>query len=412
MSSLRNDEPQLSDVELAANAGAVLSVPRAAPADSFVLHSALELTARSALLPFVHPGRRSEARARLVELAEKFEASGAPVAPPPARDFPSTAAAADRLLSAVAAGDLDETDAAACWLGRAASPTELQDLVAERVLASLAAAAHAPIFFHLLPRVAPRRELSGELLRGLARELARHPQWRLRWIDETPATGAGRSREGDDAALFAALAHAPRLGVPESTFIYPLMSRVDTDELAGTILRPLTSGADIGARARSLLRVAAWSMLDEPGEHAPYGWSHCLTMPQAVLGVAPACTDPARALAIAATFVLGFRASLATRDLVPAVPTERPRFSVAEALGCDPETAAAVLWHAPPGEVGAVVSALATAASCHEDAHLVKYTLACLDAAAADPAARRLYLAAAGALIAWWARADSGVAAA
>ena len=36
------------------------------------------------------------------------------------------------------------------------------------------------------------------------------------------------------------------------------------------------------------------------------------------------------------------------------------------------------------------------------DAHLVKYTLACLDAMAADPPAARLYLAAAATLLAFW----------
>jgi hypothetical protein len=45
---------------------------------------------------------------------------------------------------------------------------------------------------------------------------------------------------------------------------------------------------------------------------------------------------------------------------------------------------------------------LATAASLHEDAHLVKYTLACLHAAADDPRCRSLYLTAALRLVNWW----------
>ena len=40
-------------------------------------------------------------------------------------------------------------------------------------------------------------------------------------------------------------------------------------------------------------------------------------------------------------------------------------------------------------------ASLASAASRGQDAHLVKYTLACLDAADADPGAARLYLSAA-----------------
>jgi hypothetical protein len=45
---------------------------------------------------------------------------------------------------------------------------------------------------------------------------------------------------------------------------------------------------------------------------------------------------------------------------------------------------------------------LATSAAINHDAHRVKYTLACLDAAACDPSAARLYLAAAAYLNAWW----------
>jgi hypothetical protein len=47
---------------------------------------------------------------------------------------------------------------------------------------------------------------------------------------------------------------------------------------------------------------------------------------------------------------------------------------------------------------------LALDASRHFDAHLVKYTytLACFDAAAADPEMARLYMAAASHLADWW----------
>ncbi|MBV9255094.1 MAG: hypothetical protein JO054_12755, partial [Actinobacteria bacterium] len=41
-------------------------------------------------------------------------------------------------------------------------------------------------------------------------------------------------------------------------------------------------------------------------------------------------------------------------------------------------------------------------ASRNHDAHRVKYTLACIDAAAADPEATPLYLAAAAYLNDWW----------
>ena len=42
---------------------------------------------------------------------------------------------------------------------------------------------------------------------------------------------------------------------------------------------------------------------------APYGWTHCLTLSQAVLSIRPWIADPTRAAAIAATYVVAFRAA-------------------------------------------------------------------------------------------------------
>ena len=395
-------EPHVSDAALVAAVGSVLSTPRAAPADSFVLHSALELTARAALLPYVRPDRRAVARQRLVDLATQYEAFDIPVGPPRQKEFDSVDVGARWLADAIAAGDLDETDAIAAWLGRTAPPADLRRLLADTVLTSLAAAAHAPIFLYLLPRVAPRGEISGELLRGLARELARRPEWRLHWVDERSPRPPASGNE-----MFDALASTPLLGASESSFIYPLMSRIDGNGVAASLLGPVTGGSDVAERGRSVLRAAAWSMLDEPGQHSPYGWSHCLTMPQAVLGIADVCADPGRALAVAATFVAGFRASLASHDLVTTFEHDRPALPFGEALHAAPAVAAAAVWHASGEQLPDIVTDVATAAAVHHDAHLVKYTLACLDAAAADPSHRRLHLAAAASLGAWWAGAGA-----
>ena len=95
-----------------------------------------------------------------------------------------------------------------------------------------------------------------------------------------------------------------------------------------------------------MLRAAAWSMLLEPGDHAPYGWSHCLTMPQAVLGLTGA-TDPNVALAVAATYVVGFRSALAVNPLEPVFPTDDPGLPLEAALDAGPDIAAAAVWHRP-----------------------------------------------------------------
>jgi len=145
---------------------------------------------------------------------------------------------------------------------------------------------------------------------------------------------------------------------------------------------------------------------DDPGQ-APYGWTHCLSMPQAVLGIAGACRDPRTAVAVAATHVLGFRSVLGRVKLDPRWRPEPP--SVAdpvEALGGSPAEAAAGVWHASREDQSRLVGALASRAAIHPDAHLAKYTVACLDAARADPEEQHLYLAAAAYLSAWWREQD------
>jgi hypothetical protein len=394
----------LSDTELAAYVGARVAEPRIEPADSFVLHAPLELTARCGLLPFVREKHRDRARARIVGVADQLEAAGPPVPTPSPGAYESVDAGAQALLAAIDHGDLDAVDRTATWLGDHATVSELRSLLTGPVLPRLAAAGHAPIFLFLLPRVAPRGELPGRLLRGLARELGRYPDWRIGWVDTTPRTPAA-----DADALFAALAATPSRDQDGPTpFIFPLMSHVDADGTAPRLLAPVTGASDPQhalAVGRGALRTAAWSMVLEPGAHAPYGWSHCLTMPLAALGIAGATPDPGLALAVAATYVVGFRAALAGRELEPAAPTrvDLPR---AEAWRAGPATAGAVAWHTPDADVPALIADLAGRAAVHHDAHLVKYTLACFDASALDPEHRRLYLAAAATLSAWWAQLD------
>jgi hypothetical protein len=305
------------------------------------------------------------------------------------------------MIDAIARGELDDVDVAANWLGRSATAGQLRALLSDALVPSLAAAGHAPIFLYLAPRVSPRGEVTGQLLRQLARELARHPSWRLTWFDRRRAT----TGPVDSRALTAALADTPRLGDPPVPFIHPLMSRIDTDDEAGQWLGSVTAGTVLGDAPLAIPRVAAWSMIAEPTRHAPYGWSHCLTMSQAVLGVADACRDPSVALAVAATYVAGFR-TMADGPLRMAMDLPDPGLALDEAIEAGPHIAAAAAWHRTLSGHD-VVATLATRAAVHEDAHLVKYTLACLDAADADPEWRHLFMAAAAALAGWWAAADS-----
>ena len=345
-----------------------LSVPKAAPADSFVLHAPLELLGRVGLLPYVHASRHDDALARIDVLRQQYLDAGAAVPAPEPVIVDDVPAAAAQLLHAVAEGDLDRVDARAAALLPRLTAHEAIGLLGEGVVTSLAAAGHAPIGFALLARIRPT--LPTTLLRGPLRGIAQHPDWHVRWHVDLHT-------DGDPSLLHDAIRTAPFLGRPDSDFIFPLMSQVQDRGVATDVLAPvLASRFDAAAATRTLTRIAAWSMVHDDPAHAPYGWSHALTMPQGVMALAGAGVPPRTALAVAATFLLGFRAAY---GVVP-IP------AVIEA-GAEP---------------AASVADLATAASLHEDAHLVKYTLACLHAAADDPSHRALYLRAAAHLVDWW----------
>jgi len=396
----RENLSELSDAALAREVGRSVRRPRRDPADSFVLHAPLELAARLALLPYVTPDRRDQARERLCELAGAFEDAGPAVDDPDLPPCTSPLDASSRLVQAIDVGDLDATDAAARWLGTRVDGPTLQGLLADAVVRRLAAAAHGSILLYQLPRVAPRGELTAELLRPLARELAREPSWRVEWIDDLPGTEGSR-RGGDE--LFDAMADTPVLGSPGSDFIFPVMHQVDEKGTAADVLMTPITAVDPAEGAHAIRRAAAWSMLCEPDTHTPYGWTHCLTLPQAVLGIAPACASPRVAMAIAATYVVGFRAAFATASLLASFDEPDPGVDLETALRSDPDVAAASVWHAASNARTEVIAVLASRASTHHDAHYVKYTLACIDAAHADPGEARLYLAAAGRLAGYWA---------
>ncbi len=387
-----------TDAQLADGVSARLAHPKVAAADSFILHAPLEALARTALLPLVEPSARAAARERLAWVGETYTAAGEELGPAAPRAYDGIDVATAHLVAAIDAGDLDDADATAAWLGATVTPIELARLLADDVIPRLSAAAHGSIFLYLLPRVAPRSPVAAGALRGLARELARYPDWRLHWQDHRPRHATG------GADLVAALRRPPSPGDPGSDFIFPTMSLVESSGLAAELLDGPTRSADVRTATRDLLRLAAASMLQDDPAHAPYGWSHCLTMPQSVLGLAQmGAADPSTATAVAATFVLGFRSTQGTvavdPDQVPA-PSTAP--DPVEALDGSPAEAAAAAFHADDDQAAAVLARLASKAAAHEDAHLAKYTLACVDAARADPDARRLFLAASAHLAAWW----------
>ncbi len=385
--ALTDDVDVLSDRQLVSQVMDVLTAPPTTEADSFVLHAPLELMARAELLPSVHPGRREEARRRIAEIATEWGEH----APHVTAAAPGAEAS---LFEAIAAGDLDAADGALLALAGSLSVDDFVAAAANALLPHLGGAGHLAIFLDQLTR--QRRAPSAAMASGraLVRDLARHPDWAIRWLDDPAAGGGGFAGTFTDV-----LANPPSAGELDSNFIHPTMSLVDSTGMAAELLAGPTDAVPVDEAHRQLLRIAAMAMLQDDPAHAPYGWSHCLTMPQAALAIAPRTADPRRAVAVAATYVLGFRATLsATKiDLDWAPPV---RSAGGRVLDADVEDAVAKAWHHEHPD--RIEGELATYAATHHDAHLAKYTLACLHAAHDDPDAAGLFRAAATRLALWW----------
>jgi hypothetical protein len=113
-------------------------------------------------------------------------------------------------------------------------------------------------------------------------------------------------------------------------------------------------------------------------------------------------SDVTRVVRVAATHVLGFRATLGSARLqYPYIPERRTGDAV---LQRDPADAAAVALNAAGDQRQSIRALLIEHAAAHVDSHLAKYTMACLIAADRDPEDSTLYLAAAAYLGAWWDR--------
>jgi hypothetical protein len=163
-------------------------------------------------------------------------------------------------------------------------------------------------------------------------------------------------------------------------FNQPSNNRLD-DAFADQVIKiPRSTYADFGPTlATEKLRtkqVAALSMLQDDPAHAPYGWTHCFTLPHSILSLTDVVSDTVRAVRIAATHALGFRATLGrTRLVYPYAPEPRLASSL---LDLEPADVAAVAYHAVGDHGRSLRTQLIECAAVHADAHLVTYTMACL----------------------------------
>jgi len=385
----------MSDAMLIQSVAAAIAPPKAQAHSSFLIHAPLELLARAWLLPYVSADKRDDARRRIAEIATRYAGEGAEIEAHP-RDYATVDRALVELLEALRAGDVDTVDGALLFLLPRVSPERLRAALADEVIPALGAAGHAPILLMALPGAVRYASASVcALLRAPLRTLALEADWRLTWMDSVESHVVNR-----EASLFESLAAPPSVKTT-SLFIAPTMLAVERDGYAAQLLAEATSAMTVRQAERALLPVAALSMLQDDPEHAPYGWSHCLTLPQAILAQSDVVSDQIRVVRIAATHVLGFRATLGRARLQePYSPP--PPLSTEIVLKGDPNDVAALVFHAATEQRKAIGNELAARAAVHADAHLAKYTMGCLLAAARDPDIAPLYLAAAAYLGAWW----------
>ena len=393
----RHEFDQLTDAQLFDRSAAVVAIPRQQAANSFVLHAPLELMARRLLLPLVPSRLRRAARERLVWVAARYERAGDPLEDTPTEAaYESVEAARRSLLAALHAADVDGVDVAASQFLTQATVDQVMAL-AEPTIDLLSAAGHAPIGFFLASRLATTSRSAVTLLRPTLRELARSPELRVRWVADAGAPAGGQE------SLTRALAATPRLGLPGNDFIFPIVHQVDAGGIAPELLRGVIP-ADVTAAAAATLRVAALSMLQDDPAFAAYGWTHCLSLPHAIFEIMPWLVERHRAAAVAATYVVGFRTAEGERPVDPYWVPEPTATSPLDSLEAEPAVAASSWYHASDAALEPALPELIGHAAIHEDAHVAKYTLACLAAAERDRAQRSLYLAAAASLAAWWAQ--------
>ena len=280
-------------------------------------------------------------------------------------------------------------DAAAGWLDDRAATAEIARALAPFTLPVLAAAGHANIYIGLVDRMTRAGDMR-PMLRPVADALVSDPAGPI-------VVPALRRDDAATARLLAVLAGADREPHPLS-FIAPLVQDAARNGVLDTLCEPEGIFLAPAQEAVQLLRVAAQAMLQGPSEYAAYGWTHCLTLAQGALRAGVCAGDLSTGVYVAAAYIAAHVAAYAGQSLNLQHRPEPTRLGLEDALRDSPASAAGAAWHAPER----AASVLATAAAVNHDAHRVKYTLACLEAAAEDPSAARLYLSAAAHLNAWW----------
>lgn len=401
----------IDDAELCRQAAAIISRPPKG-GGSFSLHAPLELLARYGLLPLVDPQERMLARLQLVASATSFEAftPGAD-SPPKIAAFNNPSDAKAEFANVFEKKDPDGLEAVVLQYAAQYGAASLVQLLSPHALPTLTGASHSHIGLWLMLRHG-RTSDNGDaaLMRAAARALAGGPKSRLKSFSGMDIEG-NKPLAQDPAQIekdiFTKLL-APTRGKQAYGSMNTLVSAGEAtgnpDRLFGEFIKYDLTNEQMDAAFRAILRICAHNMLQHDRQFAKFGWSHCLTLPQAACGLSSLNMNRKLALATALVWITAYRSVLSDHDLDSKWTPEKLKGSASlkEALQTSPNAAAARVWHAEADELPQIKQTLATQASIRTDQHLIKYTRACLDMVSFDPQFEKLYLAAAAHLCGLW----------
>jgi hypothetical protein len=410
----RRDLDALSDAELCRQASAIIARPPVKGGSSFTLHAPLELLARYGLLPLVDPQERTLARLQLIASAATFEsATDGGDAPPKITPFPNQADANAEFTRVFQKGDANGLEAILLQYAGQYGVPSLVHILTPLALRTLTGASHSHIGLWLLLRHA-RTSDSGDasLLRAAARALASNPKSQLTSFSGMAVEGSKPLKQDPaqvEKEVLEKLVAPPRgkkAWGSMQTLITAGEATGNPNNLFGDFIRCDLTHEQIDAAFRAVLRVCAHNMLQHDTQYAKFGWSHCLTLPQAACGLSSYNLDRKLALAAALVWITAYRSVLSDHDLDLAWAPEKLTNSppLKEAVHTSPTVAASRVWHADPQEYPLIKQTLATQASIRTDQHLIKYTRACFDMISFDPQYEKLYLAAAAHLGGLWAK--------
>lgn len=359
---------------------------------SLEIHAALEVMARYALLPRVNAARRAGARRNMARAARDFAAIA--VSPAVGAGAPQDGGSINALEVA------PWPDVGRC-MGEAITQPRALRALAPRVLQQVGGAGHGQILLRHVLDADPH----------VRRKLLPHLQLFIGAFGEDDDTAQGAVIPQLRPLLAASSSAVDEFlgGIPRSTVATPhsgirgVMAHGQGVEVADMATRPVANGdvAGMACVAAARLMLTAQTELE-------YGWSHCLTLPEAAWTFAHRGeVDEALGALVALSYVVGFIAalgfpgwpSLPTAGSTPATKISAFRQALASATPTDAvpiclgatEPFARQAW----GEVVSMASEM-------EDAHLVKYVHSCLRSASRKPAAEPIFLAAATRLLARW----------